>query len=264
MYQESGKRLTIADLAKLKGNSPLVVATAYDTNMARLIDGAVDAIIVGDSLGMVIAGLENTLAVTLDQMVYHCSLVARGARRSFIIGDLPFLSYQLSPEQALLSAGRLIVEGGVQAVKLEGGISCLAQIEKIVSAGIPLIGHLGMEPQKVHLYGGFGKQAKDETGAQKLKIEAHAVEEAGASALVLENIPHDLAKQITEDLCIPTIGIGAGAHTDGQVQVYHDLFGLDPDFTPRHAVQYRELGKEIREAVREYADQVRARKFESR
>ncbi|MDT8447895.1 MAG: 3-methyl-2-oxobutanoate hydroxymethyltransferase [bacterium] len=257
-------RKTIPQLRALKGQTPIVVATAYDATLARLVDAAVDAILVGDSLGMVVAGLESTLKVSLDQMVYHCSMVARGSKLAALIGDLPFLSYQLNPEQALVSAGRLVVEGGMMAVKLEGGSEYVPQIRKIVAAGIPVVGHLGMQPQWLNAYGGYGKQAKDEAGAQLLLQDALALEAAGVSLLVLENIPHKLAKEVTAKLSIPTIGIGAGPDTDGQVQVWHDLMGMDPDFAPRHAVPFRALGKEVMEAAAEYAAAVRSGQFNSK
>ena len=256
-------RIQMPKLVGLKGVRPIVLSTAYDYSQARLIDGAVDAILVGDSLGMVVAGLGSTLEVTLDQIIYHCQMVARGAETSLVIGDLPFLSYQVNEEEALRSAGRLIQEGKVQAVKLEGGSECLGQIKKIVSVGIPVVGHLGMEPQKVLRYGGYGKQAKGADQAATLKAEALAVQDAGVSMLVLENIEHALAAEISQTLEIPTIGIGAGAATDGQVQVFHDLMGLDPNFSPRHAVPYRKLGEEIRAAIEEYAAAVKEGKFHS-
>ncbi|OGH04722.1 MAG: 3-methyl-2-oxobutanoate hydroxymethyltransferase [Candidatus Lambdaproteobacteria bacterium RIFOXYD1_FULL_56_27] len=250
-------RKTVPALAQQKGVTPLVVLTAYDYSQARLVDGIVDVILVGDSLGMVVAGLENTLAVTLDQMIYHCSLVARGAKSSLLVGDMPFLSYQVSPEQALESAGRFVAQAGMQSVKLEGGIDFVPQIKKIVAAGIPVMGHLGMQPQWINLYGGYGKQAKTEASAQKLLEEALALEKAGIWALVLENIPHETAHKVSQALSIPTIGIGAGPHCDGQVQVWHDLFGLDPEFAPRHAVRFRELGKEMKAGAEAYAQAVK-------
>lgn len=251
-------RKTVPVLAQQKGVTPLVVLTAYDYSQAKLVDGIVDVILVGDSLGMVMAGLENTLAVTLDQMIYHCTLVARGAKSSLLVGDMPFLSYQLSPEQALASAGRFVAEAGMQSVKLEGGIDFVPQIKKIHSAGIPVMGHLGMQPQWINLYGGYGKQAKTEEAAQKLLEEALALEQAGIWALVLENIPHETARKVSQALSIPTIGIGAGPFCDGQVQVWHDLFGLDPEFAPRHAVRFKELGKEMQAGAEAYAAAVRS------
>jgi len=250
-------------VAGLKSIRPIVMATAYDYTQAKLIDGVVDAILIGDSLGMVMAGLGSTLEVTLDQMIYHCQMVSRGAKTSMLIGDLPFLSYQINPEEALRSAGRMIQEGHVQSVKLEGGLEVVAQIQKIVSVGIPVVGHLGMEPQKLLQYGSYGKQAKGSEGASQLLESAFAVEQAGASMLVLENIPHALAAEVTNRLRIPTIGIGAGSQTDGQVQVFHDLMGLDPDFSPKHARVFRQLGEDIRQAAQEYADAVREGRLDS-
>jgi len=257
------QRVLMPGLVKLKKLRPIAVATAYDFTQAKLIDGIVDAILIGDSLGMVVAGLDSTLEVTLDQMVYHCQMVARGSKQSLLIGDMPFLSYQVNPEEALRAAGRLIQEGHVQAVKLEGGLHILKQIEKIVSVGIPVVGHLGMEPQKLLQYGNYAKQAKEAEGREALLEEALAVESAGVSMLVLENIPHPLAAEVTEALTIPTIGIGAGSQTDGQVQVFHDLMGLDPEFSPKHATAFRSLGLEIQQAAKEYVEAVREGRFES-
>lgn len=257
-------RRSIPSLVKKKGESKIVVVTAYDACSASLVDGIVDMILVGDSLGMVVQGKENTIPVTLDEMIYHTKMVVRGSEKATIIVDLPFMSYQTSVMDALHSSGRCLKEAGAQAVKLEGGSSVVPQIKAIVNAGIPVVGHLGLTPQSIHIFGGYGKQAKSERDADKLIEDALAIQDAGVSMIVLENIPHELAKNVTEKLKIPTIGIGAGGGCDGQVQVFHDLFGLYPDFTPRHAVTYAHCGTEIREAIQKYTDDVRAGGFISK
>ena len=256
-------RKTIPGLKKMKGETPIVMVTAYDATMARLVDQAVDAILVGDSLGMVVQGRDSTLPVTLEEMVYHTGMVYRGSESAVIIADLPFLSFQPSVELAVLSAGKCLKEASAQAVKLEGGGPVLPQVRAITDYGIPVVAHLGLTPQGVNSFGGYGKQAKNEPAAGKLLEEAQALEEAGASLLVLENIPHDLAGRVTEALAIPTIGIGAGPSCDGQVQVFHDLLGLIPDFLPRHAKRYDETGKSIVDAIARYAQDVRQNKFVS-
>ncbi|MDH4246859.1 MAG: 3-methyl-2-oxobutanoate hydroxymethyltransferase [Deltaproteobacteria bacterium] len=257
-------RTSIQTLQQKKGNTPIVMITAYDAPLAALVDQAVDAILVGDSLGMVVQGQESTLPVTLDEMVYHTRLAGRGSKTAFLAADLPFMSYQVSVEQALRSAGRLVQEGGAQAVKLEGGVEYVPHVRALVRCGIPVVGHLGLTPQSIHVFGGYGKRAKEEAEAKKLREDARALEEAGLALLVLENIPHELAREVTALLQIPTIGIGAGPHCDGQVQVLHDLLGLFPEFRPRHAVRYLEGGKAIREAVETYAAEVRSGRMLSR
>ena len=257
-------RDTLSAQCSKKGQTPVVWATAYDAWGASILDGKVDAILVGDSLGMVVQGHENTLPVTLDEVIYHTKMVARGSKKSFLIADLPFLSYQVSTEEALFSAGRILKESGAQAVKLEGGIRCIPTIKAMVEAGIPVCGHLGMTPQSVHAFGGFGKQAKADDEAKKLIEEAEAISKAGVFAMVLENIPHELAKLVTSSVDCLTIGIGAGGSTDGQVQVFHDLFGLFPDFSPRHAVAYGAMGKEMQDAIDAYAKDVRDKNFISK
>ncbi len=254
-------RLTINDLQQKKNTVPIVMATAYDSWMARIIDEIVDSILVGDSLGMVVQGHETTLPVTLDEMIYHTRMVVRGSRHAFVICDMPFLSYQSSVRDAVISAGRCLKEGFAQAVKLEGGKSIVAQIEAITHSGIPVIGHLGLTPQSINIIGGYKKQAKSKADADLLLEDAIAIEAAGAGLLVLENIPHGLGKLVSESLSIPTIGIGAGPDCDGQVQVFHDLFGLNPDFLPRHATKFCESGTDMINATQKYANQVRTKKF---
>ncbi|MBK8977612.1 MAG: 3-methyl-2-oxobutanoate hydroxymethyltransferase [Planctomycetes bacterium] len=240
----------------------IVVLTAYDHAFARLLDEAgVDVLLVGDSLGMVVQGEPTTLTVTLDHMVYHTQLVARAARRAMVVADMPFLSYQTGPVDALRSAGRLVQEGRAQAVKLEGGRSVLPQVQAIVDAGVPVMGHLGLTPQSVHQFGSYRTRGTDPAERARILTDASALEEAGAFSIVLEKIPADLAAEVTQRLSIPTIGIGAGPHCAGQVLVVHDLLGLFDAFRPRFVRRYRELGAEIRAAVSEYAADVRAGTF---
>jgi 3-methyl-2-oxobutanoate hydroxymethyltransferase len=222
--------------------------------MARLLDAAgVDALLVGDSLGMVVQGLPDSLAVTLDEMVYHTRLVARGARRALVVADLPFLSFQVSPQQALESAGRLIKEGGATAVKLEGGARSAAAIAAITGADVAVMGHVGLTPQSVRRLGGF----KVQRDANRLLDDALAVEAAGAFALVVECVPADVAARITEAVKVPTIGIGAGPHCDGQVLVTHDVLGMFDELRPRFAKRFAEVGSDIRQAAEDYCREVR-------
>jgi 3-methyl-2-oxobutanoate hydroxymethyltransferase len=239
--------------AKARGHR-LTMLTAYDYTMARLLDDAgVDSLLVGDSLGMVVQGQPDSLAVTLDEMVYHTRLVARGVRRSLLVADLPFMSYQVSPQQALESAGRLIKEGGAHAIKLEGGVRSSAAIAAITGAEIPLMGHIGLTPQSVRRLGGF----KVQRDAERLMEDALAVEGAGAFAVVVECVPTDLAARITATLKIPTIGIGAGPHCDGQILVTPDMLGLFDDLRPRFVKHYADLGQSVRKAVEGYCREVR-------
>jgi 3-methyl-2-oxobutanoate hydroxymethyltransferase len=242
----------------------IAMITAYDATFARMLDEAgADMLLVGDSLGMVVQGQDSTLPVTVDEMIYHCRAVARGTRRALLVGDMPFLSFQLSPEQALRNAGRYLAEGGAQAVKLEGGVEAADTIRRIVSAGIPVVGHVGLLPQSVHAMGGFRVQGKTLEAAAAVLADAHAVAEAGAFALVLEGIPSDLAERITRELDIPTIGIGAGPQCDGQVLVCYDLLGLTPELRPKFVKRYAELYAEGREAARRYCEEVRNGVFPS-
>jgi len=232
--------------------------TAYDATMARLLDAAgVDGLLVGDSLGMVVQGNEHSLGVTLDEVIYHTRLVRRGARRSLLIADMPFMSFQISPQQALENAGRLVKEGGAQGVKLEGGVRSAAAIAAITGADIPVMGHVGLTPQSVHRFGGFRVQ-RDEA---KLIEDAVATERAGAFALVVECVPAEVAQRVTAAVQIPTIGIGAGAGCDGQILVTHDLLGLFDDFRPRFVKQYADLGRDIVRAAAEYCREVREGTF---
>lgn len=256
-------RTTVLDLQKMKaGNQKIAMVTAYDATMARLVDQAgVDMVLVGDSLGMVVQGQQDTLSVTLDEMIYHGRCVARGLQRAHLTVDLPFMSYQLSPRQALASSGRLVKESGAQSVKLEGGQRSARAIKAIVTAGIPVVGHVGLTPQSVNATSGYRVQGRGEEAAEQLRRDALAVQEAGAFCLVLEMVPAELAAELTEELHIPTIGIGAGAGCDGQVLVCNDLLGLDSRFQPRFVKRFASLEAVVQGAVKEYADEVRAGSF---
>jgi len=236
----------------------LTMLTAYDYTLARLLDASgVDGLLVGDSLGMVVQGQQDCLAVTLDEMIYHTRLVARGTRRALLVADLPFMTFQVSPQQALESAGRLIKEGGAHAVKLEGGVRSAAAVAALSTADIPVMGHIGLTPQSVRRLGGFRVQ-RDEA---KLLEDAQAIAGAGAFALVLECVPAEMAEKVTKAIPIPTIGIGAGAGCDGQVLVTHDILGLFTDLRPRFVKQYAELGPDIVRAAEEYCREVREGTF---
>jgi 3-methyl-2-oxobutanoate hydroxymethyltransferase len=265
----SEKRVTVPELGRMKtAGEKITMVTAYDWTFARLLDEAgVDMLLVGDSLGMVVQGNETTIPVTLDQMVYHTQMVARGARRALVVGDLPFGSYQASPTQGVESSIRLVKEGAAQAVKLEGGVRMADTIEAIASVDIPVMGHVGLTPQSVHRMGGHrvqGRRRGTQPGGRERVIEdAKAVEAAGAFAVVLECIPLDLAAEITAALTIPTIGIGAGMHCDGQVLVLHDLVGLSENWTPRFAKRYAALGREVVRAAESYVHEVKGGLFPS-
>jgi 3-methyl-2-oxobutanoate hydroxymethyltransferase len=236
----------------------LAVVTAYDYTSARLCDEAgVDCILVGDSVGMVVQGHPTSLPVTLDEMLYHTRCVVRGVRRALVVVDLPFMTYQVSPKQAVRNAGRLLKEGGAHAVKLEGGVRMQATVKACVDAGIPVMGHVGLTPQAVHQLGGF----KVQRNGDELLADAAAVEKAGAFSLVVESVPADLGATITSSVSIPTIGIGAGAGCDGQVLVFHDLLGLYPDFKPKFAKRYADLGTQAKAAVEAYCKEVRDGSF---
>ncbi len=253
------RRITIRTLRRMKANrEKITMLTAYDAPFASLLDrSGVEMLLVGDSLGMVIQGEANTLSVTMDQMVYHTRCVSRNAQRAMVVGDMPFMSYQVSPEQALINAGRLVQEGGAHAVKLEGGADVAPAIRKIVSAGIPVVGHLGLTPQSVHAMGGFVIQGRKPEQAEQIKQDALLLQEAGACCLVLEGIPSALAAEITQLLDIPTIGIGAGDGCDGQVLVTHDMLGLNTEFVPSFVKQYSRLHTLIEQAVQQYISEVK-------
>jgi 3-methyl-2-oxobutanoate hydroxymethyltransferase len=257
------KRIRLPDLeAKKRRGEKIAMLTAYDYTMARLLDRAgIDILLVGDSLGMVVLGYDTTLPVTMDAMVHHTHAVSRGVLRALVVADMPFLTYQVSVEEALRNAGRLIQEGGAAAVKIEGGGAAVEAAARIVEAGIPVMGHLGLLPQSVHQLGGFRQQARLEEDAERLLADAQALQEAGAFALVLESIPAGVAKAVTAGLHIPTIGIGAGPHCDGQVLVSYDMLGLSQDSVPPFVKRYADLGEQTVAAARAYADEVQMGRF---
>jgi 3-methyl-2-oxobutanoate hydroxymethyltransferase len=256
-------KVTIHTIKKLKtAGQKICMVTAYDATFARVLDEAgADMLLVGDSLGMVVQGNDSTLPVTMDQMVYHSKAVSRGAKRAHVVGDLPFMSYQNSIDEAVRNAGRLVSEGGVGSVKLEGGAEFADVVSRIVRASIPVVGHIGLTPQSVHKMGGYVVQGRDEDTARKLLDDAVALEQAGAYALVLEGVPLELARAITARLEIPTIGIGAGKHCDGQVLVCYDLFGMNPDFKPKFVKRYANLFESMQGAAQTFFTEVRAGSF---
>jgi len=257
------KKVTIRTIAQKKSKGEkLVMMTAYDFTFARILDEAgADLLLVGDSLGNVIQGQSSTLPVTVDHIVYHTAAVSRGAQRAHVVADMPFLSYHISPEEALRAAGRMMAEGGAHSVKLEGGAEVAPTVARIVQAGIPVMGHVGLTPQSVHQLGGFVVQGKTDAAAAKLLADAKALEAAGAYAVVLEAVPAEVAAEVTEALSIPTIGIGAGVGCDGQVLVCYDLLGLNPDFKPRFVKRYVDGYGLIRGAAEAFAAEVREGSF---
>jgi len=256
-------RITTTAIKDMKrAGKRVTMLTAYDYSMATLVDEAgTDMILVGDSLGNVVLGFDTTLPVTMDDMVHHCKAVNRAAKNCLVVGDMPFLSYHISIEDAVRNAGRLIQEGGCQAVKLEGGMERVPVIKAIIDAAIPVMGHLGLTPQSVNQMGGFKVQGKDLDTAQRLLNDAHALEEAGCFAIVLECVPAPLAQRISEELSIPTIGIGAGPGCDGQVLVINDILGMYPKMSPKFVKKYVDLHPLITEAVRSYNQEVEAGTF---
>ncbi|MCY3543506.1 MAG: 3-methyl-2-oxobutanoate hydroxymethyltransferase [Chloroflexi bacterium] len=258
-------RTTIREIAAMKRRGERIsMITAYDYTSARIVEAAgVDIILVGDSLGQVVLGYDSTVPVTMDDMLHHIKTVVRGTSKVHIVGDLPFMSYQASEVEAIRNAGKLLKEGGAQSVKLEGGRQVADTMHRIVQAGIPVMAHIGLTPQAVNQLGGYRIQGKTTRAAIELIEDAKAVEDAGAFAIVLEGVPSQLAGMITARLTIPTIGIGAGVHCDGQVQVFHDMMGLYTDFTPKHARKYAHLAELMRDAVAEYIRDVRAQSFPS-
>lgn len=256
-------RTTIRHIQQKKERGePIVMLTAYDYTSAKIAASAgVDILLVGDSLGMVIQGYDTTLPVTLDEMIYHTRAVVRGAPEALVIADLPFMTYQISPEQALATAGRVMQESGAQGVKLEGGAYMAETVRRLVQVGIPVMAHIGLTPQSVNQMGGWRVQGRSSAEAERLLADAKALAAAAAFALVLELTPAELAAAITAAIPIPTIGIGAGPHCDGQVQVLHDVLGLFEDFLPKHARRYAELAAAMRQAIGDYSADVRARAF---
>ena len=259
------RKVTIVNLAEAKvQQQPITMVTAYDATMAKIADDAgVDTILVGDSLGMVIGGRDNTLEVTLEEVAYHCRAVRRGAPRPFLVADMPFMTYQTSADEAVRNAGYLVRKGRAEAVKLEGGESIVEQVAAIVAAGIPVVGHVGLTPQSVHAMGGFKVQGRHQAAADRVLLDARAVVEAGACMVVLEGIPKELAARITQSLVVPTIGIGAGVGCDGQVLVCTDLLGMNPDFRPKFVRQFLDGYDLMKRAFESYVGAVRDRSFPS-
>ncbi|MBO8136989.1 MAG: 3-methyl-2-oxobutanoate hydroxymethyltransferase [Desulfotomaculum sp.] len=259
------KPVTTVDLLKMKQEKqPITMLTAYDYSTAVLVDSAgIDLILVGDSLGNVVLGYDTTVPVTMDDILHHVKAVTRGVKRSLVIADMPFMSYHISEEETMRNAARLLQEGGAKAVKIEGGRQVVDKVKKLTEAGIPVMGHLGLTPQSVHQMGGYRVQGKTADAARMLMEDARALQEAGVFALVLECIPAELAKQVTEELKIPTIGIGAGVNCDGQVLVIHDLLGINNQFKPKFVKRYANLHDEIMKALETYRDEVKERKFPS-
>jgi 3-methyl-2-oxobutanoate hydroxymethyltransferase len=257
------KKVRVPDLISMKQRGErIVMLTAYDATMARLLDRAgIDLLLVGDSLGNVVLGLDTTIPVTLEAMIHHTRAVTRGARRALVVADMPFLTYQVSTEQAMHNPARLFQEAGAAAVKLEGGRALADTVRRLTSSGLPVMGHVGLTPQHVHRLGGMRRQARDDAAAQELILDALALEDAGAFAIVLEAIPDVVAAEVTSRLKIPTIGIGAGPHCDGQVLVSYDALGLFNDFAPPFAKRYADLGQEVLSAAKRYADDVRQGEF---
>lgn len=257
------KKVTTETLRKMRfDGEKITMLTAYDYTTAKMVDaGGIDAILVGDSAANVMAGHETTLPITLDQMIYHTQCVVRGVERALVVADLPFGTYQSNPEKALESAVRMMKEGGAHAIKIEGGAEIEKSIRKIVNAGIPVMGHLGLTPQSIYQFGSYKVRAKEEAEAEKLLSDAKLLEDLGCFALVLEKIPSDLAKSVSESIMIPTIGIGAGPHCGGQVLVYHDMVGMNKGFSPKFLRRYLDLHTEITGAVTQYVKDVKSADF---
>ena len=256
-------KVTVPSIVARKQNGPrIAMLTAYDATIGRLLDDAgADILLVGDSLGMVVQGAPNTLAVTLEEMAYHSRAVARVAHSALVVADMPFMSFQITAERALDAAGRLVKEGAAEAVKLEGGAAIADAVQRIVAAGIPVMGHVGLTPQSVHAFGGFRVQGKDEDAATRVLQDARILEQAGAFAIVVEATPADLARRITESVSVPTIGIGAGPHCDGQVLVCYDFLGMFREIRPKFVKRYAELGDAVVDAARAYVQDVRSGAF---
>lgn len=253
----SQEKVTSVQIRSRKGGEKLVAVTAYDFTFARLADELVDILLVGDSLGMVVQGQPNTLSVTVEDVIYHTRAVSRAARHAHVVADMPFLSYQASIEDAVRNAGRLLAEGGAEAVKLEGGVVIADTVARLTTLGIPVMGHVGLTPQSVHAFGGFKVQGRTDAARESILQDALTLEDAGVYSIVLEGMPADLAKLVSTRLKIPTIGIGAGAACDGQVLVCTDLLGMNPDFTPRFVKKFAELHEPVRVALGKFAKEVR-------
>lgn len=256
------KKVTIPQILKMKNKEKITMLTAYDYPTAMLVDKAgIELILVGDSLAMVSMGLDNTVPVTMEEMLHHTKAAVRGNKTTLVVADLPFMSYNISVEEAIRNAGRFIKEAGADAVKLEGGVTMQETVRAIVNAGIPVMGHIGLTPQTAGQLGGFKVQGRSDEAATRLLEDAKALEKAGVFAIVLELIPAELAKIITEQIKVPTIGIGAGKDCDGQVLVFHDMLGLFDKFTPRFVKQYLDMGNMIIKAFEEYRDDVKEARF---
>ncbi len=258
-----GRKMTVPKVRGMKEKGEKIVClTAYDYSFARILDeSGIDLLLVGDSLGSVVQGHDSTLPVTVDDIIYHTRAVIRGRRRALVVSDMPFMTFQLGVDEAKRNAGRLIQEGGAESVKLEGGVTQAATIEALVKMGVPVMGHVGLTPQSVHQFGGYRIQGRGEADARAIFDDAIAVEQSGAFAMVLEGMPVQLAREITQRVSIPTIGIGAGMHCDGQILVVHDMLGLFDDFTPRFVKRYANLKETIGGAVRNYMEEVRTAAF---
>lgn len=258
----AGKFTTQSFLDAKRSGQKITMLTAYDYSMAKILDeSGIDALLVGDSLGMTMQGKDSTLAVTLDEMIYHCKCVTRGVKRALVVGDMPFLTYHINPDEAVRNAGRFLQEAGTNAVKLEGGVAMADTVKAIVRAQIPVMGHIGLTPQSVNVFGGFKVQGKEEKRARELIDDALALEDAGVFSIALEGVPAALAKLITEKVSVPTIGIGAGKDCDGQILVVHDTLGMYSDFTPKFVKQYAQLNHTIKEAVAGYISDVKEQRF---
>ena len=260
---DRSRKVTTKSLKKMKAAGRRISAlTAYDFLMAQLLDQAgVDVILVGDSCAMVVQGLDTTVSVTMDQMLYHASVVARGVERALVVGDLPFMSYQVSKDEALRNAGRMVKESSVEAVKLEGGEKICSTIARIVDVGIPVMGHLGLTPQSIHKFGTYQVRAKTAEEADEVRRDARALEDAGVFAIVLEKVPAELAREVSESLAVPVIGIGAGPGCDGQILVTHDMLGLYTRFHPRFVRRYDDLAEDMRAAFEAYVRDVQGGEF---
>ena len=256
-------RVTISDIKAMKARGEKIpMITAYDYTSARIVDASgIPMILVGDSLGQTMLGYDSTVPVTMDEMIHHTKTVVRGSSKALVVGDMPFMSYQTGSTDALRNAARFLQEAGAQTVKLEGGVAMASTVQRLVSAGIPVMGHIGLTPQSVNQMGGYKVQGKSLKAAVLIMEDARALETAGAFAIVLECVPESLSKLITDRLSIPTIGIGAGKECDGQVQVFHDMLGLINDFVPKHAKRYASLGDTVAGALRQYAAEVKDRSF---
>ena len=259
----TARRITVHQIQQMKvRREPIAMVTAYDYTAAKIIDRTnIPMVLVGDSMGQVVLGYDSTIPVTVEDIVRATSSVVRGTKKSLVVADMPFLSYQIDPNTALKNAGKLIQKGGAHAVKLEGGLSVTPVVKKLTESGMAVMGHIGLTPQSVHQLGGYRVQGKSKIAAKQLLEDAVSLQEAGVFSIVLELIPSELAEEISGNLEIPTIGIGAGIHCDGQVQVFHDILGLDPDFRPKHSGNYANLSPIIQQALQNYSNEVTSRKF---